>query len=148
MIQERLIGGWGLRAAVAVDTAGDKFYPMGEDVEGRIVYTPDGYVAVNIMENGRKRPDENTRWAKLSDADAASLARTYMAYSGRFSVDEEDGIVHHHLDMCLDPTMVGTDQVRHVEFTADGQLKLSVPLAELDGQPIQSTYLTWYREDD
>jgi hypothetical protein len=146
-MQEQLIGAWDLTAAIAIDSVGDTFYPMGRGVEGRIVYSQDGYVAVNLMEGGRKQPDVNTRWARLKDPAAASLARTYMAYSGRFAVDEERSIVHHHLDMCLDPNLVGTDQVRQVEFTPGGELKLSVPLDDLDGQPIKSTYLTWRRAD-
>ncbi|WP_184441508.1 lipocalin-like domain-containing protein [Mycobacterium sp. AZCC_0083] len=148
MLMERLVGGWRLDAVIGTHDDGNTFYPMGSSVQGRIVYTPAGLVAVNLMEGDRELPEAGTRWPRVAEADAALWARTYMAYSGRYSVDEQSQIVHHHLDMCLDPTMVDTDQVRHVEFAADGELKLGVPLDEFNGQPIQSIVLVWHRETD
>jgi hypothetical protein len=148
MLKERLVGGWRLDTAIGTDEDGKAFYPMGTHAQGRIVYTPGGLVAVNLMQADRPGPDVGARWPRLDDADAALWARTYMAYSGRYSIDERAQIVHHHLDMCLDPTLVDTDQVRHVQFAVNGDLLLGAPLAEFDGQPVQSVVLTWRRESD
>ena len=55
MLAQDLLGTWHLRSAIGRDNGDNEFYPMGKDLSGHIVYTPDGYVSVNIMSNGRHR---------------------------------------------------------------------------------------------
>ena len=56
------------------------------------------------------------------------IATTFFAYYGTYTVDEGSGTVTHHLEGALDPTWVGTDQVREFEFVGDDRLLLSVTL--------------------
>jgi hypothetical protein len=146
MLAQELLGTWHLRSAIGHDNDGNVFYPMGKDISGQIVYTTDGYVAVNISANGRpRRSNPETLWVAVSDDEVAPAARGYCAYSGRYVIDEDSRIVFHDLELALDPAMVDTRQVRHVGFTPEGDLTLSAPLAELEGQPIKSVVLTWFR---
>jgi Lipocalin-like domain len=126
-LRERLIGGWTLLSFTGKTPSGRTFFPMGAGVSGRLVYSANGQVSVNLMEADRPRADPTTRMALLDDAAAAPLARTYLAYAGPFSVDESSGIVTHNFELCLDPARVGTLQDRHVVFHGDDELELSVP---------------------
>jgi hypothetical protein len=62
MLANELLGTWHLRSAVGHDNDDNEFYPMGRDLSGHIVYTADGYVAVNIMSNGRHRSNPGALW--------------------------------------------------------------------------------------
>jgi hypothetical protein len=146
MLAQELLGAWHMRSAIGQFDDGTEFYPMGKDVSGQIVYTADGYVSVNIMSNGRTRSNPDTLWVNVDDSGAASAARGYMAYAGHYVIDEESRTVFHDLELCLDPAMIGTRQVRHVGFTDEGDLTLSAPLAELEGQPVKSVVITWFRQ--
>jgi len=88
MLAQELLGTWHLRSAIGHDNDGNVFYPMGKDTSGQIVYTTDGYVAVNISANGRpQRSNPETLWVAVSDDEVAPAARGYCAYSGRYVID-------------------------------------------------------------
>ena len=76
------------------------------------------------------------------------IATTFFGYYGTYTVDEGSGTVTHHLEGALDPTWVGTDQVREFEFVGDDRLLLSVTLDnELarDLGAAGTNVLTWER---
>jgi hypothetical protein len=52
-LRDRLIGAWRLAEFTVTAEDGTVTYPMGEDVEGLIIYTPDGYMSAQLMEPGR-----------------------------------------------------------------------------------------------
>jgi hypothetical protein len=119
---------------------------MGREVDGHIVYSPDGFVAVNITGPGRSRSDPRCDWVAVGDDEAGPLARSYMAYAGPFTVDEDSRTVVHDLRVCIDPAMVGSRQVRHVAFTENGALALSAEVEVGGGWPAGSVILTWSRD--
>lgn len=146
MLKEDLQGGWSLVSIKVTDTSGAAFPMMGTEPRGHVVYSHDGYVAVTLSEPGRQPLGNGTRWALLGDAEAAQLARTFMAYSGRYVTDDDAQTVTHNLEVCLDPTLTLAPQVRHVRFTPDGELELQVPMEELDGQAVSRVALLWRRD--
>jgi hypothetical protein len=49
-LRERLIGAWKLVSYVEEPVDGSApFYPMGEEPQGIIMYTPDGYMSAQLM---------------------------------------------------------------------------------------------------
>lgn len=55
-LRERLIGAWKLVSYVERPVDGSApFYPMGEEPQGIIMYTPDGYMSAQLMHPGRPR---------------------------------------------------------------------------------------------
>jgi hypothetical protein len=123
-IRDRLLGGWVLVTFEATLPGGRVVNPMGKSVTGTILYSDNGLVSVNLARGGRERAS-STFWHAADDAITGPLARAYMAYSGRFEVDESRQVARHHFDMCLDPALIGTLQERHVRFEGD-TLELSV----------------------
>jgi Lipocalin-like domain len=103
-IRERLIGSWKLTGYTETPfDGGPEKQPLGDDPLGAIIYNPDGYMSAQLS-----RPPE-----------AAPDPREPHAYSGPFTVDEESGVVTHHLDVCVIPALIGTTQSRRVKFLGD-----------------------------
>jgi hypothetical protein len=73
----------------------------------------------------------------------AAAANGYIAYAGRFSVDEAAGTVTHHIELSLSPNWVGTDQIRVVVLSAD-RLHLSADAMLINGV-LQAPRSTWQR---
>jgi hypothetical protein len=144
MLRDRMIGAWLLVSFESTLPDGRVIAAMGRRAEGGIVYSADGYVSVNLTHGNRRRGGEGTFWHALDDSFVGPVARRYMAYSGRFEVDEAREVARHHFDLCLDPALVGTLQERAIRFV-DGMLELSVRGAEGVENPSR---LLWRRLTD
>jgi hypothetical protein len=85
-LRDALLGAWELVSFVAVDgVTGAERHPLGTSPRGLILYTADGFMS-------------------------AQLARTdfdeYVAYGGRFTVDEQTSTVHHDVTMSMMPELL------------------------------------------
>src|SRR4051812_46886890 len=86
---EQVIGTWKLVSYETQDADGNVIYPLGEDAKGFIMYNPDGYMSAQIMALGRPAYEsENLHTGTMEEMAAA--AHGYLAYSGRFEVDEKN----------------------------------------------------------
>ena len=52
-LRERLIGTWRLVSYEVRGADGAVVYPMGQEVDGLIMYVPDGHMSGNLMVRGR-----------------------------------------------------------------------------------------------
>ena len=117
-------------------------YPHGPDALGLIVYTPDGYMSAQIMT--RNRPCYDRPAARGDTAQESAAAATgYLAYSGRYSVDNSTGDIHHHVMVSLLPNWLGHTQIRHSQLDSE-QLTLSANTSLPNGSTMTST-LVWAR---
>jgi hypothetical protein len=114
--------------------------PMGRQVTGTILYADNGFVSVNLARGGRERVG-GSFWQTAPDEVIGPPARAYMAYAGRFEVDEQRRVARHHFDMCLDPALIGTLQERQISFEGE-LLELSVVEAAGADNPGR---LLWHR---
>jgi hypothetical protein len=112
-----LIGSWLLRSWVLTLDDGSQETPFGAEPQGLVVYTPDGRMITTIGLRGR--PSAGSDLSSVSDEARLAAIRTFVAYSGTFTIDGED--VVHAVEMSLDPAWVGTQQRRHVELSDDGR---------------------------
>jgi len=97
----------------------------------QIIYTPDGYLGVVSTLADRKPIGGADRGPDLNavDADArAAAALDVVAYAGRYEV--KDGSVFHHIEMSLNPNMVGRKIERRIHINGDDLTLTSVPDAE------------------
>ena len=112
-IRERLLGSWALTDYVETPSDGSPaIRPLGEHPMGAILYTVDGYMSAQITQ-------------PATDSQATTPTGYYIAYSGPFEVDEDAGIVHHHLDVSVIPALTGSQLARRVSFPDDQTLVLS-----------------------
>ncbi|MBY8880308.1 lipocalin-like domain-containing protein [Actinacidiphila acidipaludis] len=141
-LRERLLGAWRLVSYVAVDESGDRAYPLGEDAEGLIVYTPQGWMSAQLMRRDRSRFAEPRLEAGSPD-ELVEASRGFVSYAGTFRVLDERTLSH-DVSISLYPNWLGGSQIRIAKLD-EGRLELSLPEpTELWGSKRNAT-LTWAR---
>jgi hypothetical protein len=106
------------------------------------MYTPDGFMSAQIQSSGR--PDYDRPVASGGTPEqAAAAALGYLAYSGRYFVDEQTGDIRHQATLSLVPNYLGQFHLRHSNLHGD-RLTLSSELTLPDGRTVYSSLL-WRR---
>lgn len=149
-IRSRIVGAWELtdHCAFLPEDVRDKVYPMGINPSAILLYTPDGYMSLQILS---PKPDPTkTPSANASDSSATTTDSTYMAYTGRFDLnyEESDGSIQvvHHIEQTNLPGMVGREQRRAVRLFEEANDKclelLTVDPMDILGQE-RLVRVTW-----
>ena len=109
---------------------------------GVLFYTAAGYMAVHLMDPGRKK----YAGAQPTPDEALAALRSYgSAYFGPYTIRQTDGyVVHHQLGMINPGGGIGTDTLRGYEFVGDNRLILKPPVQTVNGQKVQN-YVSWER---
>ena len=116
---------------------------MGERLEGFIIYSPDGYMSVQLMRPDRSKFSSGD-WSVGTESEIREAAIGYFAYAGPFDIDEEKKILTHAVVLSLDPNWLGHVQTRVVALEGDIlQLSTEKPL-ESEGKETMY-HLTWRR---
>jgi len=109
---------------------------------GVLIYTAAGYMAVHLMDPGRKK----YAGAQPTPDEALIALRSYgSAYFGPYTIHQTEGyVVHHQLGMINPGGGIGTDTLRGYELVGDNRLILKPPEQTVNGQKVQN-YVTWER---
>ncbi|AFZ68678.1 lipocalin-like domain-containing protein [Deinococcus peraridilitoris] len=135
-----LPGTWLLDCLELVDDLGQVTLPWGPDVRGRIAYLPGGFLSV-VMTAGQRTLSVPVHLV-ASDAELAPLARTCIAYSGRWTAFADR--VEHYPDVSLNPNYLAGAEVRFAVIQGE-QLTLSAPPFPYQGRHYTRRIL-WRRE--
>ena len=122
-----LHGVWTLvRWEITYDDGRPTTYPFGPDATGQIQYTHDGGMAACIARSGRA-PLSSASVRSAPEAERLAAFESFFQYAGRYEVRQNEGRaqVVHHVSHALNPNFVGSDQIRNMDFAADGTLTLS-----------------------
>jgi hypothetical protein len=143
-LREQLIGAWTLTSYVERDIAtGIENHPWGERPLGFILYTPDGYMSAQLQRPERP-PFADGDLLRATPEEYAAAGSSYVAYSGRFFVDEARKSLSHEMAVSFFPNWFGQQQVRLVELNGKHlQLRTDGPL-RLHGA-LKTVALTWRR---
>ena len=121
---DRFTGTWRLLACEGQWSDGRISKPYGDGPCGLLMYDVQGRFSGQIM--ARERPAFATgNLLKGSDAEVRAAFEGYVAYYGRYTVDEAEGLMIHEVEGSFFPNWIGERQVRRFEFTGDGRLQLS-----------------------
>lgn len=99
-----------------VDASG-RLVQSDRNRSSQIMYSPDGYIGVLSTPNGRKTIPAASGRTDLGGAKPEELVdatRTVTSYAGHYDV--KDGEVHHHVEMALNPELVGQTMIRRIEI--------------------------------
>ena len=122
-----LLGTWHLvRWEIAYGDGRAPTLPFGAQATGLICYTQDGSMNVCIARGGRPRlSSDSVRSAP--EAERLAAFESYFQYAGPYEIRGEPGKqqVVHTVTHSLNANFVGTQQVRNMAFSQDGQLTLS-----------------------
>ena len=123
MLPPNITGSWNLVAWRRIQEDGSITYPLGEDVIGILIYTPDAKMAVQLLAKNRPAiPTDNALGGDVGPRAAAYS--TCLAYFGSYRV-EGDQIVH-QIEGSLFPNWSGTVQARPLALDGD-ELVLRTP---------------------
>lgn len=105
--------------------------PVHEPVprHGRVVYTAGGQVSVISTPPGRQPIASAGRRPTLSgatDEDILIAVAGCAAYAGRYDVVGD--VVRHHVEVSLNPNMIGTTLTRRFEFAGDRLTFFTAPI--------------------
>ena len=106
-IKAQLIGAWSLQSFIQEDESGNVSYPFGEQAQGIIMYTPDGYMSAQIMRGG------------AGDAYRGLPGTDYLAYSGAYHITADEKMLLHLSTVCNMPEWLGREQERPVHIDGD-----------------------------
>lgn len=139
-----LVGTWRLLAWRRVAEDGTITYPLGEDAWGRLVYTPNGRMAVHIAAADRPRLETSDPPLGGDTEKRAAAYSTFLAYGGSYDLDGDT--VVHRVEASLFPEWSG--QVQRRPFTYEnGELVLRTPPMEGAAGSVVNE-LAWAREAD
>jgi len=112
-----IVGTWKLARAAARDAAGAALpEPYGGKGIGRVTFTGEGRMMSVVCDGSPELPP--------------GIRREYSSYCGTYTFDGSQLVTR--VDAALDPSRIGSDQVRGVRFE-DGLMSLSPPRAALAG---------------
>ncbi|GIZ48713.1 hypothetical protein CKM354_001176300 [Cercospora kikuchii] len=125
-LRQKLIGAWKLESYIAYPTPNSSnqrpTYPMTKNVTGFIMYTPDGYMAAQMLIPGQqsfKRGEgEEPQWAEAGKRCFAYCGPYYITNEGR----GREEVLRHTFQCCSLPGWIGDIQIRTHRFEEDGQV--------------------------
>ncbi|HXB56255.1 MAG TPA: lipocalin-like domain-containing protein [Vicinamibacteria bacterium] len=122
-----LVGTWRLTALKARTPSGETTYPWGRAVGGRLTYSSNGQMSVQIMKANRLPfSSEDLEGGTAEEVQAAFDG--YHAYFGTFSYDGRARTVTHRIEGSLFPNWIGHDQTRSVKLSTRGLTLTSSPI--------------------
>ncbi|KAH8650556.1 Lipocalin-like domain-containing protein [Tricladium varicosporioides] len=140
--RDQILGAWKLLTfdLIIDDASGSQktVQPMGPTPLGRALFSPEGYVSITGTDPARTTSyNLAVPWVMAEDKDIAFIARAMMSYWGSFRVFSEDGDlrVATQVHISLDPSWIGTEQVRRASLGEENGKKILVL------KPVQSIRL-------
>src|SRR6267142_7062578 len=143
-LREQLVGAWALSTFVERDIeTGVENHPFGKRPLGLILYTPDGYVSAQLQRPERPAFADGDILRATAEEYAAA-GSSYIAYSGRFFVDEGKKSLSHEMTVSFFPNWFGQRQVRLVEVNGE-YLRLRTEEPVRLHSVLKTVTLTWRR---
>ena len=143
-LRQQLVGAWALMSFVERDIeAGVENHPFGEHPLGLILYTPDGYVSAQLQRPERP-PFADGDLLHATPEEYAAAGSSYIAYSGRFFIDEAKRSLSHEMAVSFFPNWLGQRQVRLVKVNGEF-LQLSTDGPQRFSHSLKMATLTWRR---
>ncbi len=125
-MEEQLKGTiWSLVTYQSEDKNGEINYPLGEDAKGYIAFTEKNILSVQLMAADRKQEVPAEVIENMNTAVEGEMAKLgYHAYSGPYTIDEEEAILTTNVELSLIPNYIGSQQRRKATIKG-GELHLS-----------------------
>jgi hypothetical protein len=130
MKREDIVGVYRQIGEEVVDRNG-KLIHSDSNRASQIMYSLDGYVGVVSTPGGRKKPPGAAGRTDLTGAtpeELVELTRSVTCYAGHYELKGDE--VHHHVEMALNPNMVGQTMIRRVQIDGPNLTLSALPNAQ------------------
>ncbi|KAH8423167.1 uncharacterized protein LDX57_000922 [Aspergillus melleus] len=120
-IRDQLLGSWDLMELTAIDPNGHQQHPFGHSIQGRLIYSADGYVSATLQVPGQT-PFGGRNPRAGSESELAEASRRYMGYNGTYSTEENTStpVVIHRVQYCNLPNLRGQTVRRFIDLKTVG----------------------------
>jgi len=136
-----LVGVWNLVSYIVTNEKGELINePLGQDPKGQLIYTENGYMAVNCMSSSRPHFGNGYSF-QAHTKEKVQAFNSYFGYNGTYELQENRVI--HHVTVSSFPNWSGTNQIREMKLDGD-QLTLSMGPKLVKGESRTWT-LVWRR---
>lgn len=113
--KEQFVGNWKLLSMVNESEDGDNYFPFGKNVSGLLIYTEDYYMSVQVASS--ERPNFVSEDFRHGTKDEIFKAfNHYVAYTGKYEIDDVRGQIIHHIEISMYPNWSGTRARRYFKF--------------------------------
>lgn len=137
---DKLQGRWNIVSWTQDYDDGRVMKPMGDALEGFILYAPDGTMCCFIARADRPKFPSGLQF-QASEAEKAQAYDGLMSYGGRYTVEGDR--VEHHVEISGFPNWVGGVQKR--SFRMDGDELLITARIEAGTPEARTATLRWRR---
>jgi hypothetical protein len=122
-----LVGTWRLTSMEARREPGETKYPWGRGVTGRLTYSSNGQMSLQIMRANRV-PFSSEDLEEGTAEEIQAAFDGYHAYFGTYSFDARARTVTHRVEGSLFPNWIGREQKRSVKLSARRLTLTSSPI--------------------
>jgi len=127
MIRDQLLGVWRLVSYEFRLADGILIRPMGQGVQGILMYHESGYMALQVVDPERPR-FATEDWMSGTADEAKSALDGFMAYYGTFEVNEQKTTIVHHVAQSSFPNWSGIDREQFYQLEEDRLTLLTRPM--------------------
>ena len=137
------VGDWALVSMTFVNAdTGEVTRPWGANPVGQLSYSANGRMIGVLTADPKDRKPVNPAGEKATE-ERAALYTSASAYSGTWSAVANT--VTHKVDVAVNQSWVGTDQVRYVRLDKDDLTIDTAPILAPDGKTKYKITLVWKR---
>jgi hypothetical protein len=140
----RILGTWRLISCIDRDAEGRETYPFGENPDGFLIYTEDGFVSAHLERRNRPVHQSPDPIGDGTPEEFVTTGRGYMAYCGRYTLEEDRQRITHTMTVSLFPNWLGMSQVRLASFEGE-RLVLRTEQPMLVNGQYRTAELVWRR---
>ena len=142
-VSSQLVGVWSLLSYTEEKTGCEDTQPFGPTPVGFLIYTPDGFVSAQLMKPGRSA-FQSRDWHQGTPEEYLESGSGYIAYCGRYAVDQANQTVTHIPSVALLPNLIDGRQVRAIELNGKRLTLRTSSSGDADGVLVTSR-LEWQR---
>lgn len=95
---------------------GSTQYPYGQYPIGLFMYDSSGNFSVQIMKTPPLSSFHGDHDGSGDADDIRNAYRSFVAYFGKYKLDQLRGLVSHHVEGSLDPSYIGSEQLRPIRL--------------------------------
>ncbi|HUT50320.1 MAG TPA: lipocalin-like domain-containing protein [Alphaproteobacteria bacterium] len=131
MSASSLAGAWRLESFVFTDDGGGTHTPLGESPHGLVLITPDNYLSLSFMADGRQAFAESSLLGGSADERAAAAA-SYVSFGGPFRVEGDEVVVE--VAAAFHPNWAGSVQRRRFRLEGGTLTLMTAQAIPVDGK--------------
>ena len=135
MARDQFTGIWQLASFEFRLADGIVVHPMGEGVNGILIYDASGFMALQLMEPDRPK-FQSGDWLRGTDEEVRAAFEGCMAYFGTYEISSPKPTIVHHVQGCSFPNWVGVDREQFFEFSGDRLTLTSLPTVLANEQAV------------